>query len=433
MYSNFFDTVRTSDNEQLSMVGLLYTSILSDMRPTFTLNQAVDSSTLFNIMQNREDREYILRFVQDGYIRVGQYKEFYDKSNHEIDAITGYLTDILKPVDGKKRNPFQFSSLPFLYTGEYSDQEIQKIYNQMSNVIYEKQTEVTRNFCSAEHAEIINEHLQLIFKLKDALNGRYIPPVGKNFKRETLSEKISKRFSNIKGKDPSSDFSKCFNQTFSKCDNNSRSDLYSIIEGIKPGTVLEREAKELVNVCYNEVLAESIADPERNLMFVDNDYKNIISGSQFCSIKEYGQKEYDKKQIIKSVNKYINNPLDWKMLYDIISNVQSLTRTQRLEEIEKLCKDNISFKKVGENLVVGTFTTLYPIFTTINNAITNVGNDFVDGQELLLLIHFATACFFSFRLFTSIKDTINEVNKSIKYYEMKDLIIHPDNDHDNLQ
>lgn len=426
MYSNFFDTVRTSDSEQLSMVGLLYTSILSDMRPTFTLNQAVDSSALFNIMQNGKDRKYLLKFVRDGNIRVGQYKNFYDKSNQKIDAITGYLTSILMPVDGRDRNPFQFSSLPFLYNEDYSDRQIQKIYNQMLNVIYENQLEVTRNICDAEHAEIINEHLQLVFKLRDALNGRYIPPADKSVERETLSKKISKRFGSIKEKDPGSEFSLCFNQTFSECDNDSRSDLYNIIEDIKPGTGLEQEAKELVNVCYNEVLAESIADPERSLMFIDDNYNNIIKGSQLYNISEN-----DQRQITEHANKLANQPLDWDILYEVTSQVEGLNHEKRLENIEKLCKDNsrISFVKAGGNLLSVLFNVSGSVKGTID-----ITQFLINPYENITCFNIGYAIGFICTILSSPQKAVDSalyckrnLDRAIKFHKMNNLIIHPDN------
>lgn len=289
MYCNLFDTVRTEISDYVQTEGLFFHMLLSGYRPTLSMNQAVDS----NAISLLSGKQAVFRdFIDRKLIRVSRFGNF--------ESTLDYMTLHLLPQEGKVRNSFHFSSLPFLYTGEYTDADIQRIYNAMLAVLQDEGIDKLQNVtASGGHAELLHAHLYAARDLADRLEGKYLDPSGKasallgqrveGFIQQVQTQRPDivippvvlklqdhiHKFRRDKGLDPSG----ALDHKYRELDN--RSYLYNQIDVIAAGDkVLSAEAKKIVDLCYNERVATSINDGEDDLMVTDTGITSLYHYAQ---------------------------------------------------------------------------------------------------------------------------------------------------------
>lgn len=428
MYSNAFDSVRIEEEDQIKMEGLLYTSILNGKRPTFTLNQVIDSIALQNIVKNNVpdniiDPHPFLYFFENGTIRVARHKDYYDKDNQKMDPITGYLVDALMPVEDRIRNPYCFSSLPFLYN-EYEDKQIQIIYDEMLKIITGDHSSFdmrsARNAgieSNSDHMYKIDEFLQYVFTIKNAVKGYYIPPA-KQKSNKTLSDHIMESIHFYE----TDEIKSCFHEGLgylriliekerertNLANINRRSVIYGFIKEIGCDESMDRELKALVDVCYNEVVADSIEDDEKSI------FTNSINCDNVQRYLGTDNTEPTALGLIDRAQKYDSNHLTWDTLHQIIGSVRAERSNQEkwLCEVEEYCRqaklNNLSLSKkaifkgvISFPIMVHTYAEavndILPVFereginwATIVGAIIMIGRATIENAPYIDLIAKAT-------------------------------------------
>lgn len=186
MYSNVFDTVKKSNEDLINFEGLLYCSILNGLHPTFSLNQVIDSIALQSIVQNNDS---FIELIKKGYIRVAVYGQY--KGNKK--DILNYLTDKLTECMIYNKASFKFSSLSFLYNGQYDEKQCVELYKSMAFAINNKininSNELRNIGITSDDTNKINEYMQTIYKIEDALCEDFILP-SRNKSSSTLSVKL---------------------------------------------------------------------------------------------------------------------------------------------------------------------------------------------------------------------------------------------------
>lgn len=283
MYSNLFDTVKTTECDLINCEGLLYSSILSGLHPTFSLNQAIDSTALLNIVQR--DKNF-LKFIKERYIQVA----LFGKYTGEKDGITSFLKDKLYECINDKEASFRFSSLPFLYNNEYTEAQLVDIYNVMLKILDGEEKSFTSYMAknigidtNKDDIFKLEAYLKTVQDISDAVNGHYIIPSDKNCS-ETLYEKVINNISIFCKECENSDLLLCLDEFKKILKNqkhqgispqviNSRSNMYGLIKIMRCSEKIEKELKSMVDLCYNEIVAASISDNEDDIMSNNDNYE----------------------------------------------------------------------------------------------------------------------------------------------------------------
>ncbi len=401
MYSNVFDTVRNTDIDLINCEGLLYTSILNGLHPTFSLNQAVDSMALINIVQNDKT---ILNFIKNGYIKIALFGNY----TGEHDELTVFLANKLSECIDKNKASFKFSSLPFLYTGTYKEKQLIELYSRMRDVVIGNKNTFTSYDAKKAGMDLnqddfykIQNYLETIRYIEGAIKGRYIPATGKKRKKATLYEKLQKEFTFFDSNLQESSMSLCIKdlkkvlEDENKKDGseqrvNSRSFLYECIERLRCSDEEEKELKSIVDLCYNEVVAASINDCEDDIMVTDNNYKyaQIWTHAQDNNIDKAEQK-------LSLIRKSMSNSFSWEVLEDVLDNVpKSKDLEQWYTDMEAYCKSlKIEGIKLGaKRILKGTVPFAVAVLTDIglevlfqdtlrDIALSSVINHTIEGAE----------------------------------------------------
>lgn len=306
MYTNLFDTVKTRGEDILSVQNMLYTSIISGLHPTFALNQAVDNMALIALCQSHSE---IIDLIDRNVIRVAPYKVFYDERNRPIDPIMGYLRDALNfPEEGSAGKPYIFSSLPFLNDpdmpdsqGVYDEKARRWIYLRMREVVsgnlryFSSNLNVDR-YCpkmQPEHIDQIDQHLRTVRKIMDAAKGQYLPLRKSSPEDNALSNKVqhyTKLYSDayhgraeaesVRIEGPFVDAlvdleARMGYGSEAGANIDDRSALYGMIGDMQCQKKLAEEIRGFVDICYNEVVAESLYDNEQDIIVLNHDQSNI--------------------------------------------------------------------------------------------------------------------------------------------------------------
>ena len=343
MYSNVFDSVRISIPEQISAEGLLFTSILNGFHPALSLNQAVDSITLLNIAKKTP---ILFQFFQDSLIRI-QTPQEYAACSSISRAIDRYLTYALSALAAGERNPFRFSCLPFLYESGYTDPQIQEIYGCMLKALEGEQPSLVRNAASivgAEHADELEFYLKTISDLKRAVNSAVCDPRPPQ-KAFSLSNRIQFYFQQTVERNSDSDFVWAWRTIQKKVEKqtgtfaiDSRSRLYTEIEQVDSNQDLQRELKDFVDLCYNEVVASSINDDEEIMMVYASPHRSPDIDSCFRTGSSLSMEQ---KILLDRAKKSRNGYLTWEKLYETIHQCEAFRNTpdQWAEQMRKACKE----------------------------------------------------------------------------------------------
>lgn len=375
MYTNIFDTVRTSPMDQHNMVGTLYTAILSGMHPTLSLNQAVDNITLINLCLEHPE---VLKLIRDGRIRIAAYRT-YQQDGHDIDPILGYLRNALAaPKPGKYKSPFTFSSLPFLE--KYSNEDIWNIFKWMDGLLSGTQVYATpsvvlsQDFQQSGDYERIRKQLEVIKQIQAAAFGNYLSPSDTPLVNNTLPHRLQYAGKKLQeSADPvQPGFLAGVNELLGYLSANSgdtertgnRSHLYKVICELDRSGQHTAELKELVDLCYNEVVAASLCDNEKDIMsasaessnigiYVRNeDQDHVVSGQKFELINR------------KSVD---DDLLSWEKLDSVLTEADARMKAQDWKgnmDWKELMEDILwkheikSIKLAGKQFATGSLTFL---------------------------------------------------------------------------
>ena len=369
MYCNLFDTVRTRHWDYVQFEGVFFHTILSGYRPTLSINQVVDSAAMMSLCHHHKE---FIDFFDKGVIRVSLLKDFR--------SVEDYLAYNLKSVDGAKRNPYKFSSLPFLYNN-YDDNQIQKIYNAMTKVITGDSHRVTTDlFSDADHADALNESLSTIRTLSDRLSPNYVSPSRQP--NPVLSRRIDSFIDSVHQQRPEMTIPPILlnleeyfkelredhglnpdgSQDFRLRQLDSRSHMYSMLDEFSGSfRDLSAEAKAIIDMCYNERVAASICDGEDELMVTDPLFPSL----------DYYVKTDAKEQQIHTISPYeISSPyatpfMSWEALalvYEMASN--QCHQPQKLRETLARCCEEVGLprfdpsQKIADQKIVFSATVL---------------------------------------------------------------------------
>lgn len=286
MYCNLFDSVRNNPLDSIQTEGFFYHSILSGYHPTLALNQILDTTAIRQLASMRPE---FGELIEQGAIRVSLFGTFR--------SVDDYLTSHLEPIAGRSRNPFIFSSLPFLYSGEYSDADIQRIYNAMLNVIHGNSFAADSGiFANPQHHDLIEAYLRNVRNLSKKLDGKYLIPKPSYGPSSSLSRRFEDTISRVAAfhKDTAispatlelrelirnfrahSHLAPDGSMDFTNRALDSRSFLYANVSNIVGSLPQEtEEVKALIDLCYNERVAESIQDGEPDLMIMDPRFSSL--------------------------------------------------------------------------------------------------------------------------------------------------------------
>lgn len=407
-----FDTVKNSAVDLINCEGLLYSSVLSGLHPTFSLNQAIDSTALLNIVGGNDK---FLDFIRDRHIRVALFGNY----TGEKDAITLFLTNKLSECIDKDKASFKFSCLPFLYTEEYTEQQRIKIYRVMRDIL--KGDKTSFSSFSAKDAGMdtnsddvfkIENYLSTVKKIVDSINGHYILP-GNNSGQATLYEKVIHDIDILNDEVDDSDLCECSKefkkllieqkqQGVNEQVLNSRSNMYGLIKILECSKNIEKELKSIVDLCYNEVVAASIADDEDDIMIHDSNceyaqiYTNVDDENNIDKVNQ-------KLSIVRHSKSNHQNVLTWDLLDQILREAtpDKNNLDKWFYDMEKYCKQlGLENIKLGrKKLLIGAIP--FGITVLSNVALVallqhpyfddTVGPQFIAGvAEDFIKNHFAT-------------------------------------------
>ena len=340
MFSNVFDTLIFEEDLQkhintANVEGMFYSSILSGLHPTLSLNQAVDSPALHEILKNDANSDF-LNLVQNKTIRISRYKP---EEDHLKDAIDAY---IIPKLAGKKY--CEFSSLTFLNEDntKYSEKQKEKILKRLLECYTSSGIIMDTAFkdCADE-----DDRLTLYYwtdnlrRLKDAIAMNYLPWSGAVSKDTALYEQVMngiqtslKYCSDGFCSEELNAFQKYLRKAFLKSESmskeekvkylrdlSSRSRMYKIIRDLKCDKAENNELKALVDLCYNEIVAKSISDTEDDIM-VNNceiQYAEILLESENVL-----DKDNQRLALAKNAIEGEHNFLTWADLNDILNTAK---------------------------------------------------------------------------------------------------------------
>jgi len=394
VYSNTFDTVLYHSKSQYrkhttNVIGMLYSSILSGLHPTFSLNQAVDSLALHSILIDDSQSQF-LKLVENKTIRIARYK----KADERItDAIDEYLIPKLT-----NQMYCEFSSLPFLNKDNkhYSNQQKKLILTELKNNLLSSDPVSLTAFhdTAPDHEKYLRCWIDNIKRLKRAVNSGYnpgyIPPPSKSTDNEKLSEKVINVIKRTRTEAESIEskfcleeliaFEECLNKAKGNKDINTRSRMYRIIRELGCDKPQRNELTALIDICYNEIVAKSIADTEDDIMI--NNHKIQYAGN-YLEAEKVTDKEKQKLSLISNSANYKPNILTWSDLNEILDIVnRKYSNNKDLAIWYQIMQDTLSEKgikhvKTNRNkLLTGTFAYICSLPSTVYGLL----NGLTDGD-----------------------------------------------------
>lgn len=406
MYTNIFDTVKNSDTDMLNFEGMLYSSILNGLHPTLSLNQAIDSRGLLTLVHKSES---FCNLIDDGYIRVAVFGKY----TGEHGDISTFLYDKLRECVDPEKASFKFSSLPFLYTEAYEESQLTRLFDAMSKAIEDDSLispklahDIGMDVYSKDF-NAINEYLKTIKKLEGLVQGRFTLHSTNNSKntnkkndttRGSLFLKVLRDIRLYLRDRPDTILAQClrdFRKVLSMQKDmdvpnqklNSRGNMYEIIKDLKCSADHEHELKSLVDLCYNEVVAESIADDEEDIMVNNDNY-------------EYTQVYYNNSDAIDKVKQKVSlvrnakysgiSTFSWELLNEILREAGPYKNdpNQWYEKMQDYCERlAVESQKLGRRSVLRT-TIRFTSNIVINFGLALLLKDpaFSDNQIVHVLI-----------------------------------------------
>lgn len=338
MYSNVFDTFAMEDELQraintANMQGMFYTSIISGLHPTLSLNQVVDSPSLHDIMAS-EDHTDFFKLIENKTIRVARFRKI---SNAYPDAIDEY---IIPKLQGSLY--CEFSSLPFLNKSheKYNEAQKAKILEELLLSYTSTDLPSSRAFKTPDKddAHQLFRWVMNLKNLKNAINRNYLPYIKTElpdlsamvtnaleasandpdtaFCRDELNEFKAYLESLIEKAATLSDAEK--NSFEHKL--NSRSGMYNFIRDLGCESSAAHELKSIVDLKYNERVAKSIDDNEDDVIV--NNFGDRCTEILLDS-EEHSTKDEQRLYIVQNALEQDHEYITWALLNDILDAANS--------------------------------------------------------------------------------------------------------------
>lgn len=134
-------------------------------------------------------------------------------------------------------------------------------------------------------------------------------------------------------------------QKESKVKTNSRSYIYGIIESFKCTAEKERELKSIVDLCYNEIVAESIADDEDDIMINNNNYEYAQVYSDYIDTDNSIDKCEQKLSLVRNSRNIADHMdekvLSWQLINEILKEANPNTNNLQYwyDDMKKYCQE----------------------------------------------------------------------------------------------
>ena len=274
MYSDLIDSTKATRYNQESLIkaeGFLYKALINGHKPTLTMPQAIDSSIILSLTENESQGEYFLNMIREGYIRLSIFGD--------VSSLQGYILRILRNnLDADSPN-FVFSSIPFLNDGKYSEKRKAAIYKGLLTQLEEGNLHFQSDIIDSLDKEFLDNYVNTIRRLNSASLYSYIPSGTPAIK---LHEHLRARIDDVLYNENSSEELKALlNVLKVNCTKDFRTYYYEILEkntsNYSSGAL--EEAKELIDYCYNEVVASSIKDKDLANLNIPNSCQSLVTSA----------------------------------------------------------------------------------------------------------------------------------------------------------
>lgn len=361
LYTNAIDTFIFDDPLKREIYtanaqGMLYSSMISGLHPTLSLNQAVDSPVIHSILKDDSNSEF-LKLIKSKTIRIARYKAIEPTMPDAIDAY------ILPKLAGQKY--CEFSSLPFLNKADtrYSESQKSELMKKLLECCLTSGPVLDtafKNYAECDDSLILYHWVNNLRKLKAAVNMQYLPcsksapfDVLALYKRVIKAINVAVMHSDgycfdelnalkARLKDSLNAINMTSDNKKSRFlrDLSSRSGLYRLIRELRCNTSHESELKALVDICYNEIVAESISDTEESIMvnLSETQYAEII-----LEAENVMDKDVQKLALAKCAMEGKQNALTWSDLNQILYTVnQKYKNSHDLDKWYILMQDTLS-------------------------------------------------------------------------------------------
>lgn len=313
MYSDLIDSVKSNISDKASLMRaetFLFQSLLNGNRPTLTLTQAIDSTAILSIAQNPKQSDYFIKAIKDGHIRISLYGQ--------ANSLQGYLLQTLKRNADINSSKFTFSSMPFLYNFKYSDSQRIEIFSALINQIQEGNPRLKSGLIDNEDKDYLEEYVETIRKINYAARDSYIPAskASKQLK-DIIRFRINERIKTIVNNDS---LKMLLTVIESNCVSNYRTFYYDIINEKSQcyDSLTIQEARELIDYCYNEVVASSVNDNEPAKLHIPNMFPELAaSATEFSSTETASN---DEIIVSDSTREYIT----WERLLIIMKEIREI-------------------------------------------------------------------------------------------------------------
>lgn len=313
MYSDLIDSVKNNKSDETSLIRaetFLFQSLLNGNRPTLSLAQAIDSAVILSIAQNSQQSDYFIRAIKEGYIRISLYGQ--------ANSLQGYLLQILKRNADISSSKFIFSSMPFLHDLKYPDTQRLEIFTALIDQIQEGNPRLKSGLLDDEDKDHLEEYVETIRKINFAARNSYIPArkATKQLK-DIIYFRINERIKTIVNNEG---LKSLLTIIQNNCISNHRTFYYDIIDEKSQyfDSLNLQEAKELIDYCYNEVVASSINDIEPAKLHIPNSFPELAATATEFSSTETASN--DEIIVSDSTSEYIT----WERLLIILKEIKQI-------------------------------------------------------------------------------------------------------------
>lgn len=323
MYSDLIDSVKNTTLNEANLIRsetFLSYSIINGNRPTLTLSQAMDS---FAILSIAKDKNFI-EMIKEGYIKISLYGQ--------VNSLQGYLLKTLKSNTEQNISKFTFSNMPFLYNEKYSDKQRQSIFLALIKQIEENNPTFDGNLIDNGDKDYIEEYVEAIRKINNAARNSYIP-ASKTTKqlKDVIHLRINQRLKTVVDNE---NLKTLLMDISNNCTSNYRTFYHNIInkkvEYYEP--LIIDEVKEIIDYCYNEVVASSVNDNEPANLNIPNIFPELAASSTAFSNMETLSKNEITVSDINTNTEYMN----WERLLTTLKEIESIQKKKKCNWKEAL-------------------------------------------------------------------------------------------------
>lgn len=330
MYLSSMDTVKKNN---LNVEADFYICMLNGYHPVITMNQAIDSSFLINMISQEKTREDFLKLIKQQYIKVALYRSCSAKS---------YLLERLKDNITSLENGvivFRFSSLDFLDLNHYSPKQLRRIFKAMQKYLNCGEPLPNNIFeLNTNHRDNIRDLCNTVSEIDKAVCDNYLSTIEP---KVSLKKRLRKKIEVILANEEI-DIEQGYYRLLQKVKKSlknekreiGRSGIYNIVEEIanerkEYETKDINMVKELVDICYNERLAESICDAEPNTIVIPGEFQevcnNVVQEKEAKKIRQqYLIKDDEQIEPLKKKVMQTTEIMDWKMLLHLLNEINCI-------------------------------------------------------------------------------------------------------------